>query len=143
MKMMKKTLILLLCCIAVCAQAQNMGQNGMTGGRMGRGGPPRDVGVERKPMTSQEMAQKETDWMNEKLKLTAEQLPKVSAINQRFAAEKVKTFQEMRASGTLDETTLRNTMAGVALAQDAELKTIFTDEQWKIFQKNKKKMRER
>lgn len=97
--------------------------------------------AERTPLTAEERAQKWTDWMKKELTLTAEQEPKIHAINLKYAdqvddikaeeGDRRSKFKEVRATNK---------------AKDEELKAVLTPEQFTKYtekkQESRQKMRE-
>lgn len=97
--------------------------------------------TERTPLTAEQRAQKWTDWMKKELTLTAEQEPKIHAINVKYAdqMEDIKAEEGDRRSKFKDA---RETNK----AKDEELKTVLTPEQFTTYtekkQERQQKMRE-
>ena len=97
--------------------------------------------TERTPLTSAERAQKWTDWMKKELTLTAEQEPKIHAINVKYAdqMDDIKAEEGDRRSKFKE---VRETNK----AKDEELKAVLTPEQFTKYtekkQERQQKMRE-
>jgi len=97
--------------------------------------------TERAPLTSAERAQKWTDWMKKELTLTAEQEPKIHAINVKYAdqMDDIKAEEGDRRSKFKE---VRETNK----AKDEELKAVLTPEQFTKYtekkQERQQKMRE-
>jgi hypothetical protein len=82
--------------------------------------------------TSEERAQQWTEWMKKELSITAEQEPGVQEVNMKYAQKaeelkaregtKMEKFKELKA---IDE------------AKDGELKSILSEEQFKVYQQKK------
>jgi Spy/CpxP family protein refolding chaperone len=92
--------------------------------QQGRG--PRDI-------DPKEFAERQTSQMKESLKLTAEQLPKVEALNLQYA-HKMKDAREEAGD---DRESMRETMMEMIREKDVELKKILTAEQWTILEKQR------
>jgi Spy/CpxP family protein refolding chaperone len=80
-------------------------------------------------MTPEERAKQQTEMMKTQLNLTPAQEPKVNAINLKYA----KKMQEAR--NTTDTAARRKSFESLNKQKDAELKTVFTAEQFKTYQK--------
>ena len=97
--------------------------------------------TERTPLTAEERAQKWTDWMKKELMLTAEQEPKIHAINVKYAdqMDDIKAEEGDRRSKFKE---VRETNK----AKDEELKAVLTPEQFTKYtekkQERQQKMRE-
>lgn len=97
--------------------------------------------TERTPLTTEERAQKWTDWMKKELTLTAEQEPRIHAINVKYAdqMDDIKAEEGDRRSKFKE---VRETNK----AKDEELKAVLTPEQFTKYtekkQERQQKMRE-
>ncbi|MBT1710811.1 hypothetical protein KK062_21395 [Fulvivirgaceae bacterium PWU5] len=97
--------------------------------------------AERTSLTAEERAQKWTDWMKKELTLTAEQEPRVHAINVKYADQMdgIKAEEGDRRSKFKE---VRETNK----AKDEELKAVLTPEQFTKYtekkQERQQKMRE-
>jgi Spy/CpxP family protein refolding chaperone len=89
-------------------------------------------------MTPQEIADRQTNQMKETLVLTAEQLPKIEALNLTYA-EKMVTAREA-ADG--DRESMRDTFRAMMKEKDVTLKEILTSEQWTKLEAWRKEARE-
>jgi hypothetical protein len=99
--------------LAVCLVSFNMPLHAR---QQGQGGTP------------EERAKRQTEMMKTELKLTAAQEPKVDAINLKYA----KKMQEAR--NTTDTAVRRKTFETLNKQKDAELKGVFTADQFKKYQ---------
>lgn len=77
-------------------------------------------------------AQYQTNAMVEKLSLTDMQRTKVSEINMRYENQHKMMLDSMRANG---KTPMRDKMTTMRKAQDAELKSVLTSDQWNTWEK--------
>ena len=85
-----------------------------------------------------EMAERQTNQMEEVLKLTAEQLPKVEALNLEYAQK----MKEARDEAGDDREAMRANMRKMMQAKDVELKKILTAEQWTTLEAERKQRME-
>lgn len=85
--------------------------------------------------TPEQRAQIQNDWMNDNLRLTNEQLEKVSELNLEYAQkmEEVKTIQ-----GKLDKLKKAREIAD---EKDKRLKQVLTKEQFDLYQEKKSELR--
>lgn len=111
-------IVLLMCTINVFAQQ---------GGGQGRGN-----------MDPKEIAERQTTLMKDTLNLTAEQLPKVEALNLKYAEKMTAARDE--ADG--DRDAMRSVMRALMQEKDVTLKEILTAEQWTKLEGFRKKARE-
>lgn len=88
-------------------------------------------GGERPSMDPVKRAEKQTAMMTEQLSLSEAQATKVYEINLKYA-EQSKT---MREANTGDRSAMREQMTAMRTAQDAELKTMLTSDQWATWEK--------
>ena len=79
--------------------------------------------------TPEERGKRQTELMKEKLNLTAAQEPKVDAINMKYA----RKMEDSRK--TTDTAARRKTFELLNKQKDAELKGVFTPDQFKAYQK--------
>ena len=96
-------------------------------------------GGERPSMDPVKRAEKQTAMMTEQLTLSEAQSVKVQEINLKYA-EKSKAMREANTSG--DRTAMREQMTALRTAQDAELKTMLTSDQWAAWEKIQAEQRE-
>ncbi|MBK8426981.1 MAG: DUF4890 domain-containing protein [Lewinellaceae bacterium] len=96
-------------------------------------------GGERPSMDPVKRAEKQTAMMTEQLTLSEAQAAKVQEINLKYA-EKSKAMREANTSG--DRTAMREQMTALRTAQDAELKTMLTSDQWAAWEKIQAEQRE-
>ena len=89
-------------------------------------------------MEPEELAERQTNQMKESLKLTDEQLPKVEALNLKYA----KKMKAARDEAGEDREAMRNSMMEMVKEKDVELKKILTDDQWTTFEEDRKKRME-
>lgn len=80
----------------------------------------------RSNMDPKEMAKRQTDQMKASLELTAEQLPKVEALNLKYAEK----MDAVRANAQGDRDAMRSAMMPLRAEKDKELKELLTVEQW-------------
>jgi Spy/CpxP family protein refolding chaperone len=94
--------------------------------------------TERTPLTAEERAQKWTDWMKKELTITAEQEPKVHAINLKYAdqMDDIKTSEGDRRSKFKDARATNQ-------AKDEELKTVLTPEQFTKYTEKKQERQQK
>ena len=85
-------------------------------------------------MEPKEMAERQTSQMKELLSLTEEQLPKVEALNLKYA-EKMKVARDETAD---DRDAMRSKMREMIGEKDVELKKILTADQWTNFEADRK-----
>jgi hypothetical protein len=84
------------------------------------------------PPSPEEMARFETDWMKTSLKLTSAQLPKIDAINLKYA----KKMGEMFKNGPEgDFSVMEKKMNEMENQKRTEFQTILTPEQLKVYDK--------
>lgn len=99
--------------------------------------------MQRTPMTAEERAQKQTDRQKEELGLNDEQYEKALNINKGHA----KKLETLREAGKEDREKMKADAKAIEDSREAELKAVFTDEQYKKYQQNKQekvdKLRER
>lgn len=101
--------------------------------QQGQGGRGRGYNMDPK-----EMAERQTNQMKETLVLTADQLPKVEALNRKYA-EKMKAARN-EADG--DRESMRSTMMAMGKEKDVELKNILTAEQYTKWEEWRREARE-
>ena len=89
-------------------------------------------------MNPEEMAERQTKQMKETLNLTDEQLPKVEALNLKYAKKAV--VEREGANGNRE--TMRSSMLKLMKEKDPELKAILSAEQWIKWEKWRKEARE-
>ena len=89
-------------------------------------------------MDPKEIAERQTNQMKETLNLTAEQLPKIEALNLKYA-EKMKAARDEAAG---DRESMRSTMRAMMQEKDVPLKEILTAEQWTKLEEWRKEARE-
>jgi len=85
-----------------------------------------------------ERASKATEWMKSNLNLTADQLPKVQDLNLKYAVK----MDSLKNSSLASEEKMAAVKSDKA-SKDAELKSILTDEQFKIYQEKKQEMKDK
>jgi len=88
----------------------------------------------RRNMEPKEMAERQTTEMKESLELTADQLPKVEALNLKYAEK----LGEARDASDGDRESMRSTMMEMMKEKDVEMKKILTAEQWTKFEADRK-----
>jgi periplasmic protein CpxP/Spy len=86
-------------------------------------------------MDPEEMAKRQTDEMVKDLGLDAKQTEKVSAINKKYADKMGEMFKNPQG----DRDGMREKMQAMRTEKDAELKTVFTADQFVKYQENEKK----
>jgi protein CpxP len=84
------------------------------------------------PPSPEEMAKSETDWMKTSLKLTGVQLPKIEAINVKYAKKMGEIFQKGPEG---DFSVMEKKMNEMEGQKRSEFQTILTPEQLKIYDK--------
>lgn len=89
-------------------------------------------------MEPKEMAAQQTEQMKKQLNLTDEQLPKIEALNLKYA-EKMKAARDEAAG---DRDAMRNTMRSMFNEKDTELQKILTEDQWATLQKVRQERRQ-
>jgi protein CpxP len=82
------------------------------------------------PPSPDEMAKRETEQMKSGLNLTADQLPKVEAINLKYARKMGEMFQ---AGPPSDFAEMQKTMAEIQKAKRADLEKVLTADQLKKY----------
>ncbi len=95
-------------------------------------------GQGRRNMDPKEMAERQTNQMNESLSLTADQLPKIEVLNLKYA-EKMKVIRD-DADG--DRESMRSVMMPLMKEKDVKLKEILTADQWTKLEEFRKEARE-
>jgi hypothetical protein len=102
-------------------------------------GPPLSSGQMDKLMntTPDERANAQTALMKAKLDLTADQLPKITAINQKYAQK-----MEPIIKGSAGPFMKMSQMRGVNEEKEAELKQVLSPEQFQKYLASKEEMRE-
>jgi hypothetical protein len=148
---MRKGLIPFGFVVTLLLSFQTMAQYGYGGGYGGYG---RGYGssmnqlpsTPRKPLTSDQIAEEQTKWMNKKLKLTEDQSISVETLNLDYAL-RLMDFQEafMKIHANTRPTPqeiqqIRTTVDKWEAEKEAKFQTILTPEQWEIYQKKKKGM---
>ena len=98
---------------------------------MAQGGPPQGRGQRQSP---EEMAKSRADMFQEEFGLSDEQRNKVYDLILTSSKETREKIMEMREAGAGREE-LREVMTENAKANEAALKKIFNDDQWKAYQK--------
>ena len=89
-----------------------------------------------KDMSASDRAAKLTDWMTKNLNLTADQVPKVSDINVKYA-----NINEQLKTSTDTQDQKMATMKTNNAAKEAELKGVLTDSQYKTYLSKKDDMK--
>jgi hypothetical protein len=84
------------------------------------------------PPSPEEMAKFETDWMKTSLKLTSVQLPKIDAINLKYAKKMGEMFQNVPDG---DFSVMEKKMNEMESQKRTEFQTILTPDQLKIYDK--------
>jgi len=92
---------------------------------------------EKEPMPPDERAAKLTDWMKTNLQLTADQEKPVQEINLKYANK----TEELRNSDEPRKEQFKKVKA-YNEEKDAELKKLFTEEQFKLYQAKKEEVKE-
>ena len=92
-----------------------------------------------KARTAEQRAEHLTNWMNQKLTLTAEQKTKVYDVNLKYA----KINQEARAKDADNKKAIRQELQANEAEREAEFKTILTPDQLKAFQAAKEEQKEK
>jgi hypothetical protein len=88
--------------------------------------------------TPEEMAQRQTDMMVEKLSLSEAQASRIQEINLKYAL-KMKAARDSMPEG--DWQMMRQKMTGLRQEQDAALRKMMTSEQWAIYEQWKEEQR--
>ena len=119
------------------------------------GGPPPGMMQETKMLSPEEVAEKETQWMKKKLKLSNDQLGAVTRINEDAALKKRRLMPDFSMaenrrperrpasdgnSQAPDKT--RELIARINSERDWELQNVLTTKQWEKYNKKKKSMLE-
>ena len=150
---MKKGLILIGFCATLLISTHTMAQyGGYGGGYGGYGGYNRNSALNqmpstpKKPLTSDQIAEEQTKWMNKKLKLTEDQSISIETVNLDFAL-RLMDYQEafMKIHTNTRPTPqeiqqIKSTVDKWEAEKEAKFQTILTPEQWEIYQKKKKGM---
>lgn len=84
------------------------------------------------PPSPEEMAKFETDWMKTSLKLTSAQLPKIDAINLKYAKKMGEMFQKGPEG---DFSVMEEKMNEMESQKRTEFQAILTPEQLKLYDK--------
>jgi hypothetical protein len=84
------------------------------------------------PPSPEEMAKFETDWMKTSLKLTTAQLPKIEAINLKYAKKMGEMFQNGPDG---DFSVMEKKMNEIEKQKRTEYQTVLNPEQIKIYDK--------
>lgn len=87
----------------------------------------------------EQMAKRQTERLDERLELTKDQEEKVYALN----LDTGKKMQKMRESNDGDFEGMREQMLELRNKQNAKMKDILTDKQWKEYEKYQEERRER
>lgn len=85
-------------------------------------------------MDPKDFAERQTTQIKESLNLTAEQLPKVEALNLKYAEK----MSEARTQTEGDREAMRGKMREMMTEKDTELKEILTADQWTKFEADRK-----
>ncbi|MCG8306840.1 MAG: DUF4890 domain-containing protein [Cytophagales bacterium] len=88
----------------------------------------------RNSMDPKEFAERQTNHMKESLELTDDQLPKVEALNLKYAEK----MNEARVEADGDRKAMRDSMRAMISEKDEELKKILTADQWIKFEEIRK-----
>lgn len=91
-------------------------------------------GGRRGNMEPKEFAERQTNQMKESLELSDKQLPKIEALNLKYA-EKMKAARDEAGD---DRDAMRSSMTAMMKEKDVVLKQILTEEQWTKFEKERK-----
>lgn len=94
--------------------------------------------TERTPLTAAKRAQKWTDWMKKDLGLTAEQEPKVHAINVKYADQ----VDDIKAAEGDRRSKVKEVRAN-SKAKDEELKAVLTPEQFTKYTEKKQEKQQK
>ena len=86
----------------------------------------------------QDRANKWTDWMKKNLQLTDDQVAKVQPVNLKYAAK----VNELKADTSKGNKKKLDAVKEIDGQMDAELKPIFTQEQYQSYVAKKKEMKE-
>ena len=93
------------------------------------------------PLTPEERAQKQTEWMKQNLELSDAQVTRVSAINLKYANQAEDIIQK-NGSGT-DREAIHEQMKTLQASKDEELRTVLTPDQFKTYEIKRSEMRGR
>lgn len=91
----------------------------------------------------EQMAKMMADRMKEQLTLTDAQYTKVLALFKKENEEFGKMFEGGMGGGNMDFDTIRKVMEERQVKRDEQLKTILTEDQFKAYQVEQEKMRQR
>ncbi len=92
----------------------------------------------KKTRTPEQRAEHLTNWMNEKVALTAEQKTKIYEVNLKYA----KINQEARAKDADNRKAIHQELKANEVEREAEFKAILTADQFKTFQTAKEEKKE-
>lgn len=94
--------------------------------------------TERTKLTAEERAQKWTDWMKTELAVTAEQEPKVHAINVKYANQ----MDDVKSEGGDRRSKFKDAREN-SKAKDEELKAVLTPDQFTKYTEKKQEMQQK
>lgn len=127
---MRNLFVAVLCCLATSVFAQ--GQGGFGGPQGGRG-----------QFDPAQMVTRQADRLKKTCELTDEQYEKVKALYQKQADEMKKQMEEAQQGQGQGQRMDREAMQKQREAQEAELKKILTEDQWKKYEEEQKTRRQR
>jgi PBP1b-binding outer membrane lipoprotein LpoB len=93
--------------------------------------------VSAQPPSAEERAKRDNEWMKTSLSLTDEQVPKVEAINLKYANKMSELFQQ--GGGNFEE--IRPKMTELQGQKRTELQAVLTTEQLKLYDKTLEEQR--
>ena len=93
----------------------------------------------RSPMSAEQIAQRNTDWMKKDLNLTEAQIAPVDSINLVYAKAQVVLFQS--ASG--DREKIREAMNALSTHKEEALSSVLTKDQMDVYKQRIQQMNER
>lgn len=92
----------------------------------------------RNRLSPEESAKRQTEWMKNDLKLTADQVVKVDSINLVFAKRQAELFQKAQGG---DRSQMREDFQKLAAEQEKALATVLTKEQLDAYKKRLEEQR--
>jgi len=92
----------------------------------------------RQQRSAEDMAKQQTDWMKQELKLSKEQEKEIYRINLETSKRMKETWKKYRGNREMMQSAMKNNR----VQRDKELKKALSEEQFKLYKKRIKEMRD-